>query len=529
MERAVHTVGQTRRVQVAGRLRRFGRGGLLLLAVVLVVLGRPRQGHTQTSEAIRAQVAQTAVTGETKAFYELRDYAPAWLLGKRRLEEAASVADALLAADRHGLSPSDYRANRIRTLLHPGPGTDEAAATLDVLLTDGLMRYGRHQLRGRVDVQRLHPGWQLPQRTLDLAEVVQRSLQADTLDALLARLSPPYAAYDKLRRALARYRNLAERGGWPRVPEGGSLRLGDDDARVLALRKRLQGTADLDTFAAADSARASTFDAALEDAVRGFQQRQGLTVDGIVGPKTQQALNVPVEHRVRQILLNLERWRWMPADLGARYIAVNIPDFSLRVVEDGDSVLSMRVIVGTTGWPTPLFSASITEVVLAPYWNIPSSIVQNEILPKLRRDPTYLQRNEIRRLPSGRLRQDPGPTNPLGQVKFIMPNPHGVLLHDTPSRYLFDRSQCTFSHSCIRLQRPLDLAQYVLREDTTWTRSAMEEAIRTATDVHVPVPETLEVHVLYRTAWVDARGRMHFRRDVYGHDARLSAALGLLD
>lgn len=497
---------------------------LVLVAMWFVT---PGLAYAQTPEAIRAQVAQPEVVAEASKFYERRAFEPAWFEEGRLRHAAMAVATALQHADQHGLRPSDYRTEQVVTELRRTARSDAQAALLEVLLTDGVMRYGRHQVQGRVEARRFHPGWNLPHRSMDLGAALEASLRADTVDALLAHLPPPAPEYAALQQALLRYRALATAGGWPVVPVGASLRQGDIHSRVTILRARLQATGDLKRPAEADTSSTLVFDAAVDRAVHAFQQRHGLTVDGIVGPETREALNVPVEDRVRQILLNLERWRWMPSDLQMPRVEVNIPAFTLRVVEQDTAVLAMRAIVGTTRLPTPVFSAAITELVLAPYWHIPISIAEREVLPRLRRDPGYLRRNGIRRLPSGRLRQEPGPANPLGQVKFTMPNPHGVLLHDTPSRTLFQQSRCAFSHGCIRIQRPLALAEYVVREDTTWTRPAMEDTLRTAKDAHIPVSTPLTVYVLYQTAWMDADGVVHFRRDVYGHDARLESVLGL--
>lgn len=291
---------------------------------------------------------------------------------------------------------------------------------------------------------------------------------------------------------------------------------------MQALRERLRITGDLTTLG---SDSLDHFDFTLDRAVRAFQRRHGLEADGVVGKETRAALNVPVEARIRQLVLNLERLRWLPEDLEPRYLFINIAGYSLQVVEGAAPVLAMRVIVGTPRTATPVFSTRLTEVVLAPYWHVPTSIAHSEILPHVRRDSSYLSRNHMEFLAGGRIRPAPGPTNPLGRVKFTITNPFGVGLHDTPARHLFAESACAFSHGCMRLEKPLDLAAYVLRGDSTWTRERMEAAIERWRETRIPVAEPIPVYVLYRTAWVDEEGIVQFRPDLYGHDARLDRAL----
>jgi murein L,D-transpeptidase YcbB/YkuD len=289
------------------------------------------------------------------------------------------------------------------------------------------------------------------------------------------------------------------------------------------------------------------YDAALESAVREFQRSHGLRDDGLVGPETRTALNVSAAARLSQIEIGLERQRWLPADLGPVHVLVRIPAFELDVVERGRPELSMRIIGGRPDWRTPIFSARISSVVLSPYWNIPASIAAREVVPAARRDPGYLDRNEIR-VVSGygtaertvsprsidwgnydayrsgyRLRQEPGPQNPLGGVKFLFPNAYNVYLHDTPGKDLFAEPERAFSHGCMRVEKPLEMAEYLLR-GLGWNRARIEEVIARRVERSVALPEPVPVHILYQTVWVDADGRVHFRKDLYGYDQRLARA-----
>jgi len=278
----------------------------------------------------------------------------------------------------------------------------------------------------------------------------------------------------------------------------------------------------------------------------------GLRVDGKLGPETIESLNRSASHRVRQIELNLERWRWLPADLGERRIEVNLPAFMLDTVEDGRVTATMKVVVGKAGAATPAFGDQMTYVVINPYWNVPASIVASEIAPKALEDPGYLVAHDFE-VVSGwgdaehvvspyvrdwhaaldgrweyRVRQRPGPGNSLGRIKFMFPNEHNIYLHDTPARHLFNEAKRSYSHGCIRVERPLDLAAFVFRSDARWTRERVQRTIASGHQVQVNLRDDIPVYLLYWTAWVDDAGTVHFRDDVYGHDRALDAALDRL-
>ncbi|HZC01403.1 MAG TPA: L,D-transpeptidase family protein, partial [Gammaproteobacteria bacterium] len=278
-------------------------------------------------------------------------------------------------------------------------------------------------------------------------------------------------------------------------------------------------------------------------------QRHGLAADGVVGASTLAALNVPVGARIRQIELNMERWRWLPQDLGERYILVNIANFALDVVENGQSVLTMRVVAGKPTRRTPFFSAQMTYVVLSPHWYVPPTIAIQDKLPLIRRDPKYMARQNLKIFSDGpggatrvdpraidwssvsarnfpyRLRQDPGPRNALGRVKFMFPNSYHVYLHDTPSRELFARAERAFSSGCIRLEKPIELAEYLLRDDPRWSRQSILSSIDRGREQVVHLPAPIPVHLFYWTTWMSDEGVVHFRKDIYERDHVLDGAL----
>lgn len=487
-------------------------------------------------------------------FYARREYAPAWMEHDGRFPKADSLIATIRDSGREGLPPDDYHLARIESLRAEvrqqrekgKPYDPDAAADLDLLLTDAFLLYGSHLLAGRVDPETLHADWIAYNPATDLGALLESALAGDNVASTLRGLPPPHPGYAGLQNALVRYRNLAEEGGWPVIAPGDRLRKADRGERVGLLRKRLAISGDLDHPETDD---ATVFDDELEDAVRSFQKRHGLEPDGIVGRDTLAALAVPVEDRVRQIVLNMERWRWVPRDLGRRHLLVNIPDYKLRLFENSKVVMEMRIVAGKSYTATPVFSGTMTSLELNPYWNIPHRIAVEEILPKVRTDPGYLAKRSIKVFSSWRndaleidpatvdwnklddrdflfkLRQDPGPLNPLGRVKFMFPNRFAVYLHDTPSTEMFRNSSRDFSHGCIRLEEPIGMAAYLLRDNPRWTRQKITEAIDSGEKVIIPLDEPIPVHILYRTAWVDDKETIHFRDDVYERDNRLEMAL----
>jgi L,D-transpeptidase YcbB len=487
-------------------------------------------------------------------FYQRRGFAPAWSKGDGPLPQADSLIATIRESEREGLKPRDYHLDTIESLLSDRkekrvvktPFDPEKEADLDLLLTDAFLLYGSHLLSGRVDPETLHADWIAHSPSADLATLLQSALDGNKVESSLKELRPAGPGYTGLQDALFRYRNIEQNGGWPRIPDGSTLRKGDRGERVSLLRKRLGITGDLDPSAVEAP---PLFDDAVETAIRRFQQRNGLADDGVVGRYTLATLNVPAGERVRQIELNMERWRWIPHDLGYRHILVNIPDFHLRVVEGDKTVLEMRIVVGKEYTATPVFSGTIKYLEVNPYWNIPRSIAIEEILPKIRKDPDYPAKQGIRvfrdwredapeidpatidwdrvtdRSFSFKLRQDPGPLNPLGRVKFIFPNRFAVYLHDTPARGLFQNLARGQSHGCIRVEKPLDLAMYLLSEDSRRTREALAQTIDSGVPEVISLGDPIRVHILYWTAWVDAGGTVNFRNDIYERDPPLDMAL----
>ncbi|UCF92782.1 MAG: L,D-transpeptidase family protein [Desulfobacterales bacterium] len=489
-------------------------------------------------------------------FYQRRDYRPAWIKGDEPSSQVESLLRVIREADREGLRPADYHLVDIETVLSEIRQTQEGRkqlkldrlADLDLLLTDAFLILGSHLLSGRINPQSIDPQWFVNRREADLAQVLEEALKANQVEMALNGLLPSHAGYARLRKALAGYRRIAANGGWPVVPEGAQLEKGDRNDRVLSLRRRLAREGFLDDE---DGADARLFDEALERALRKFQGKYGLEVDGVLGPQTAKALNISADERVRQIIVNLERWRWLPQELGLRYILVNIASFNLDVIEKGQLVMDMRVVAGKPYHRTPVFSGRMTYLVMNPYWNVPARIARKELLPKVKKDPAFLTKESIKVLeawgphlheidpartdwqavsPSSfryQFRQDPGPQNALGRIKFIFPNQFDVYLHDTPSKNLFARARRDFSHGCIRLEKPIELAEYLLKDDPKWPPAKIRATVTggVAVEQIVRLSEPVNVHLLYWTVWIGQDDLIHFGPDIYDRDRALDAAM----
>lgn len=540
----------------AGRIAAWARaGGVVVVAIGLLgitsaALGaEPVAGAVSRSDLRRLLASPDGlrIAGSTLdaralgRFYRTRDFAPAWGAGDGGRERAALLLEALAGAESHGLDRARYHLAAIRARRSGGSARD--AAEIELLLTDAFVRYATEIRAGRRTPGYTEPDWAIVTPRFDAVSTLTQALREPaSFAAMLASLPPPASDYRALVAALGRYRTLAARGGWPPVPPGTFLKPGDEEARVTALRARLAAEDEL------VSRRADVrYDDLLVEAVRRFQARHGLAVDGIVGPATVQALNVSVTDRIQQIVVNLERWRWLPRELGRHHVVVNAADARLHVLVDGRPVLASRVVVGDLRHPTPVVQAWVDAVVLHPRWNVPTSIAVEEILPRLRENRRYLAENDIVVLerresdPFGlaidwaaipadrfpfRLQQQPGPDNPLGRIKLDIPNRFDVYLHDTPTRALFARPVRTASHGCIRMERAADLAVHVLEDEGQgWTRQRLADALDAGETQRIPLTRPLPVYILYWTAFVEADGSVQFREDVYGRDRRLAGAL----
>jgi len=487
-------------------------------------------------------------------YYEERNFQPLWVTPKGANDLGAQLPFFLGNSRAHGLNPEDYHYSCVRSIIASIlelermnlPVNSRLLAELDILMTDGFMVYASHLSSGKVDPTRLYPQWLTEKSKANVLAGLDSLLEHRDLERTLKKFAPSHREYWALIDAGKRMEETVAMGGWPAVPHGTMLRRGESDPRIPVLRERLQVSGELK---AQHVQKGNAYDEALYAAVKRFQRRHGLQVDGVVGPQTFSALNMSAEERHQQILLNLERWRWLPHQWDDRYILVNTAAFHLDAWKDQRKALSMRVIVGKDYQETPDFSEKMTYLEFNPYWNVPRSIAVREYLPRLKANPGFARENNFE-LIQGRgrdarvidpwsvdwetvtpgnfrwlMRQTPGPWNALGRVKFMFPNQFNVYLHDTPQRHLFHRHQRAFSHGCIRIEKPLELARLLLEDNPSWTMERIESVIASGNRRVVTLPQPWMVHIYYWTAWVDDEGKVQFRTDLYDRDGAVWRAL----
>ena len=531
--------------------------------------------HDHRDHAVRGE---RIVLGDTVArYYESQQFRPQW----RDPARLSQLVDAILELVNDGLDPNDYHVEALdayRAELRAAKRLpDGEQAALEVLATDAMMLGLYHLYLGKVDPEKLSSQWNFASKPIDVErgfEAITQALASGKIRETFERARPQHVWYQRGRERLKEYRGLAAVGGWPAVPDGPTIKPGTSDPRVPMLRARLQFTRDMPAQsippAAPPQPRAAValqtvapdtgspdagvvppsieaYDTELEAAVKHFQQRHGLTADGAVGPATRAAMNVPVEQRIDQIRINLERARWVLHEIRGDFVLVDVAGFDVAYFRNDEPVWTSKVIVGRPYRETPIFRSLITYVVLNPTWTIPPGILVKDKLPILKRDPGYLKRNNIRvidskgrevnpysvnwsqygagRLPPYQLRQDPGEDNALGLVKIMFPNPYLVYLHDTPSKSLFDQDQRTFSSGCIRVQKAFELAELVLNDPARWNQQTLATAVATKRMQTVTLATPVPVLLLYWTAQPLPKGQVMFRNDVYGRDPPTLAAL----
>lgn len=506
------------------------------------------------SEAVYCGEEILCGSDSIRAFYENRDFQPAWSRRGFPLTAADEMVLILddVAAD--GLAGGQYHLAEILQALKTAMWrrsrweTPQAAnlADLDMMLTDAFLLLGSHLSSGLVDPDTMEAKWFIASVRPDLAAVLAGALERGDVARTLANLRPRRSEYAGLREAWRTYTDIRDRGGWPAIPEGPPLKPKAIDPRVSVLRERLAAAGDMDDT---DPRYADLYDETVEASVRRYQARNGLEPDGIVGGATLASLNMPIETRIGQIEVNLERWRWLPHDFVPRYLRVNIASFGLELIEGSDTVLAAPVIVGAFYTRTPIFDAMMTYIAINPYWEVPAEIVGKEIVPAVLKNPDYLDKQGFKLL-SGwgvgsvevdpdsvdwadlngqnfpyRVRQEPGEINALGRFAFMFPNRFAVYLHDTPHKGLFEQASRSLSHGCIRVSRPVDLAIELLRGDPAWTRESLLEAAGTNQNLIVRLPRPIPVYMVYLTAWKDKNWEINFREDIYGRDPELARAL----
>lgn len=471
---------------------------------------------------------------EVSAFYEANDYEPIW--NNRKLRE--SLFRNIENVEEEGLFFEDYHGDILKRLLSSLDSlTKEEKNFLEILLTDSFLRLSQDLGTGKLNPKQLYQIWGTPLNELDSKQLLMKAIAEGDIQKALDSVKPSHIVYNGLKKSLKQFKRRGiEEDSATQIPTGKLIRPGETDERIASVAKRLS---ELGYFKGNPDSVKTDYNKELQDAVKNFQQEHGIQVDALLGNSTINNLNLTRRDRYHQILVNLERWRWYPRDLGEHYIIINIPDYKLSVVKNGDTIRSHRTMVGTQVRKTPVFSDQVRYIVYNPTWTIPPTIKKNDVIPGMRRDPNYLKRKGLRVFDSkGNIvdpstidwssskalsytyRQQPGATNPLGVVKIIYPNEYMIYLHDTPSKDLFEKNARAQSSGCVRVQDALDLSKYLLSDQEKYDDSKIEEILRSGKITEIPVTQDVKVHHFYWTA-INEKDTTRFIDDIYNLDKAL--------
>jgi murein L,D-transpeptidase YcbB/YkuD len=482
-----------------------------------------------------AQVLKSAEI--LKAFYKKSDMQSIWL-GTDRMPQLISR---MRLAKLDGLNPRDYPINKLEKL-HGALGDvvdKQSRAIIEAWFSAYFLQYASDIKLGRFKPRKIDPELHWKKKVVDEFQVLEGLSKAKSIDAFFNGWQTQNPAYLALKRILSQYYAIEKSGGWPAVSDGEVLKPGMTSSRVIEVRARLAVTDNPTSLA--ENNKPEEYSSDLLEAVKAFQERHGLEKDGVIGKTTLMEMNVSVTQRIRQLVVSMERWRWMPEDYGTHFIGVNIARYKLLYVRDMRIEDEMRVVVGKPYHRTPVFSSEIKFLVLNPYWNVPRSIATKEMLPKLKANPGSVSARGFEARQNGRsialtsidwsqysrqsfpfkLRQKPGPKNALGRIKFMFPNQFNVYLHDTPARTKFESASRAFSHGCVRVYRPIDLAVRVLSQMPGWDRARIQAVLASGKTTTVNLPKPLKVHIVYSTAWIGTDNKVHFGKDIYKRDKKL--------
>ena len=479
---------------------------------------------------------------ELTSFYSARGFRPIWFDDKGRLARADELIDILGHAELEGLNSKAYFLDDIRK--YAAAADLDEAVRLEMWLSAALYRYAHDRYSGWLGHTGSDPDWHIPNSVLDSRQLFSDVADNASITDILSRLSPLQQPYRRLREQLQRYRDIAAQGGWGKIWT--PMKQGEHPVDIHKLRQRLQLEGDLVAGQPGDEAY---FDAALAQAVKRYQRRHGLEASGVVDNPTLHSFNISVEDRIAQIKVNMERWRWLPRDLGHRYVAVNMTGFELAVMDGGEVELTMPVIIGEPFRETPAISGVISTFVYNPYWTISKNIMWDTFIPGQIRDPDYLTKRSIHVFRGWAepvevdpktvdwsaldpetnspywMRQDPGPGNALGSMKFLFSNPFHIYLHGTPAKHLFERSVRTLSHGCIRVKDPATLAAALLGDNSAQMKAEIDSKIRSRANEKVYLPVSVPIYLMYWTAWIGEDGVLNFRDDIYSRNAMLRTKL----
>lgn len=446
-------------------------------------------------------------------FYIKRHFSFAWYDKNGMIEPADNLYNHILNISEEGVPDKIPYKQQLTHLMDMEGNSGKPSPLLELMLTAQYLEYAKLVWAAASEKKMTEMEWLLPRKETSYNELLDSLISGK--DVL--KDAPVYRQYSLLKDYLKKYNAIKNAGGWPAIPaDKKSYKQGDSATVISKIRHHLFITGDI-----TDDNGSNLYDTSLLTAIKKYELRFGYKDDGIINASIINEMNVPVEKRIEQIIVNMERSRWVPVQLvNTNYLLINIPDFKLYAFENDLPVWTMNVVVGKDQHRTVIFNGDIKYIVFSPYWNVTPSIIKAEILPGMKRNPNYLASHNME-WNGGNVRQKPGPNNSLGLVKFLFPNTHNIYLHDTPSKSLFKEDKRAFSHGCIRLSEPKKLAQYLLRDDSSWTDAKITAAMNKGSEQFVTLKKPVPVFIAYFTSWVDRKGNLNFRNDIYKRDGRL--------
>lgn len=514
---------------------------LLLLLIFIAATGcakdkktpvatKPEAVHAPGSAAFDSADVLKFEDKALTAFYRAQNFHTYWIEDKKR----KAAADAISGAASQGLDPGDYYLSKIRKYERRYASlSEDEHLTYDFLLTQSLRKYLSHLHSGKLNPYHLYANWDLKRNEIDLNKTIVDALSGDSLAAVARKTEPQHVVYKRLKKALA-YLDTFGKDTIKPIVITEKIKRGDSSAAVIKIKRRLMFWRDLQK---SDSVT-PVYDRKTANAMKKFQLRHGLNPDGVVGAGTVTELNMTKTQRRQQVIANMERWRWFPREMGKQYVIVNIPAYRLHVVENGDTIDTRRVVVGKEKRRTPVLSSTFTDVILNPTWTVPPTIIKEDLGPDAAKDTNYFRNRRLtifnakgERVPASkwnaakpnnyRYVQDPGDDNSLGNVKFNFRNRFTVYLHDTNHRDYFSLNYRSLSSGCVRVQDPLPLAAYLINDDRYWNLDKINEVVATKETTYIRLKVKTNIHQLYWTAWMNKRGELEFRTDIYNLDADL--------
>lgn len=451
---------------------------------------------------------------DLERFYRPRQYAYAWQNSQGLIEQSSILYNQLLALQDNGVKAEIPYASEYLHMMEDGDAAPDPYR--DLMLTGQYLFYARKVLSGLPESQSQSMQWYLPRKKVDYASLLDSLLSGKKMDTS----SVVYRQYFLLRNKLRSLYEVEKNKRWVEIrPDRKKYQYGDSSPILVDIRKKLFLSGDIP-----EDNGSPIFDSVMYHGIKSFQGRYGLGEDGVAGPSVLREMGAPLSRRIEQILVNMERCRWLPNETSSNYLVVNIPQFKLLVYENNQLNWSCNVVVGKETNKTVIFKGDMKYVVMAPYWNVPQSIINKEILPAMKRDKNYLAKHNME-WNNGQVRQKPGGNNSLGLVKFLFPNSYNIYLHDTPSKSLFKEDRRAFSHGCIRVSEPTRLAAYLLRHQKEWTPEKIRATMNGGKETYVTLNPTIPVYVIYLTAFVDSQGKLNFRDDIYKRDEKLAAMI----